>query len=62
MICDLQYLQYQKNNLNTIEMSRIYDKDGNEIAKLGSEKREIARELELKVDPEDTICRTAAFS
>jgi len=23
---------------------------------------EIARELELKVDPEDTICRTAAFS
>ena len=23
---------------------------------------EIARELELKVDPEDVICRTAAFS
>ena len=32
--------KYEKAKLNTLEITRIYDKDGNEIAKLGSEKRE----------------------
>ena len=32
--------KFTVENLNTLEISRIYDKDGNEIAKLGSEKRE----------------------
>ena len=32
--------KYKNTKLNTLEVSRIYDKDGNEFAKLGSEKRE----------------------
>lgn len=32
--------KFKVNNLNTAEISRMYDKDGNEFAKLGSEKRE----------------------
>ena len=32
--------KYEKGKLNTMEITRIYDKDGAEIAKLGSEKRE----------------------
>ena len=32
--------KYKNAKLNTLEVSRIYDKDGNEFAKLGSEKRE----------------------
>ena len=32
--------KFKVNNLNTTEISRMYDKDGNEFAKLGSEKRE----------------------
>ena len=32
--------KYDKSKLNTLEITRIFDKDGNEIAKLGSEKRE----------------------
>ena len=50
--------KYQKNNLNTIEMSRIYDKDGNEIAKLGSEKREKVTYDELPEVLVDAIIAT----
>ena len=32
--------KYNTSKLNTLEITRIYDKDGAEIAKLGSEKRE----------------------
>lgn len=32
--------KFDAAKLNTLEITRIYDKDGNEIAKLGSEKRE----------------------
>ncbi len=50
--------KYEKGNLNTLEMSRIYDKDGNEIAKLGSEKREKVTYDELPEVLVDAIIAT----
>lgn len=50
--------KYEKAKLNTIEMSRIYDKDGNEIAKLGSEKREKVTYDELPEVLVDAIIAT----
>ena len=50
--------KYEKSKLNTIEMSRIYDKDGNEIAKLGSEKREKVTYDELPEVLVDAIIAT----
>ena len=50
--------KYEKSKLNTMEMSRIYDKDGNEIAKLGSEKREKVTYDELPEVLVDAIIAT----
>ena len=50
--------KYEKSKLNTLEMSRIYDKDGNEIAKLGSEKREKVTYDELPEVLVDAIIAT----
>ena len=50
--------KYEKAKLNTLEMSRIYDKDGNEIAKLGSEKREKVTYDELPEVLVDAIIAT----
>ena len=50
--------KYEKTKLNTLEMSRIYDKDGNEIAKLGSEKREKVTYDELPEVLVDAIIAT----
>ena len=50
--------KYVKDKLNTMEISRIYDKDGNEIAKLGSEKREKVTYDELPEVLVDAIIAT----
>ena len=50
--------KYKKEKLNTMEISRIYDKDGNEIAKLGSEKREKVTYDELPQVLVDAIIAT----
>ena len=50
--------KYDKSKLNTMEISRIYDKDGNEIAKLGSEKREKVTYDELPQVLVDAIIAT----
>ena len=50
--------KYNKTKLNTLEISRIYDKDGNEIAKLGSEKREKVTYDELPEVLVDAIIAT----
>ncbi|MBR5369906.1 MAG: transglycosylase domain-containing protein [Bacilli bacterium] len=50
--------KYEKSKLNTLEMSRIYDKDGVEIAKLGSEKREKVTYDELPEVLVDAIIAT----
>ena len=50
--------KYDKKKLNTAEISRIYDKDGNEIAKLGSEKREKVTYDELPEVLVDAIIAT----
>ena len=50
--------KYDKKKLNTMEISRIYDKDGNEIAKLGSEKREKVTYDELPEVLVDAIIAT----
>ena len=50
--------KYKKDKLNTMEISRIYDKDGNEIAKLGSEKREKVTYDELPQVLVDAIIAT----
>ena len=50
--------KFKVENLNTLEISRIYDKDGNEIAKLGSEKREKVTYDELPEVLVDAIIAT----
>ncbi|MBQ6497318.1 MAG: transglycosylase domain-containing protein [Bacilli bacterium] len=50
--------KYNKGKLNTMEITRIYDKDGNEIAKLGSEKREKVTYDELPEVLVDAIIAT----
>ena len=50
--------KFETTNLNTLEISRIYDKDGNEIAKLGSEKREKVKYDELPEILVDAIIAT----
>ena len=50
--------KYDKKKLNTAEISRIYDKNGNEIAKLGSEKREKVTYDELPEVLVDAIIAT----
>ena len=50
--------KFETTNLNTLEISRIYDKDGNEIAKLGSEKREKVKYEELPEILIDAIIAT----
>ena len=50
--------KFETTNLNTLEISRIYDKDGNEIAKLGSEKREKVKYEELPEVLIDAIIAT----
>lgn len=50
--------KYNKSKLNTMEITRIYDKDGNEIAKLGSEKREKVTYDELPEVLVDAIIAT----
>lgn len=50
--------KYESAKLNTLEISRIYDKDGNEIAKLGSEKREKVTYDELPEVLVDAIIAT----
>ena len=50
--------KYEKSKLNTLEMSRIYDRYGNEIAKLGSEKREKVTYDELPEVLVDAIVAT----
>ena len=49
---------FDKNKLNTLEITRIYDKDGTEIAKLGSEKREKVTYNELPEVLVDAIIAT----
>ena len=49
---------FDKNKLNTLEITRIYDKDGAEIAKLGSEKREKVTYNELPEVLVDAIIAT----
>ena len=50
--------KYEKGKLNTSEITRIYDKDGVEIAKLGSEKREKVTYDELPEVLVDAIIAT----
>ena len=50
--------KYETSKLNTLEITRIYDKDGNEIAKLGSEKREKVSYDELPEVLVDAIIAT----
>ena len=50
--------KFQTSKLNTLEISRIYDKDGAEIAKLGSEKREKVSYEELPEVLVDAIIAT----
>ena len=50
--------KFDVKKLNTLEITRIYDKDGNEIAKLGSEKREKVTYDELPEVLVDAIIAT----
>ncbi len=50
--------KYETKKLNTLEITRIYDKDGAEIAKLGSEKREKVTYEELPEVLVDAIIAT----
>ncbi len=50
--------KYEKDKLNTLEISRIYASDGSEIAKLGSEKREKVTYDELPEVLVDAIIAT----
>ena len=50
--------KYDKKKLNTLEISRIYDMNGKEIAKLGSEKREKVSYNELPEVLVDAIIAT----
>lgn len=50
--------KFKTTNLNTPEISRIYDKDGNEYAKLGAEKREKVTYDELPEVLVDAIIAT----
>ncbi|MBR2678987.1 MAG: transglycosylase domain-containing protein [Bacilli bacterium] len=50
--------KFEKGKLNTAEITRIYDKDGAEIAKLGSEKREKVTYDELPEVLVDAIIAT----
>ena len=50
--------KYDKKKLNTLEISRIYDMNGKEIAKLGSEKREKVNYNELPEVLVDAIIAT----
>lgn len=50
--------KFKQEKLNTLEISRIYDKDGNEFAKLGSEKREKVTYDELPEVLVDAIIAT----
>ena len=50
--------KYETSKLNTLEITRIYDKDGAEIAKLGSEKREKVTYEELPEVLVDAIIAT----
>ena len=50
--------KYQKAKLNTLEITRIYDMNGTEIAKLGSEKREKVTYDELPEVLVDAIIAT----
>ena len=50
--------KFEKEKLNTLEITRIYDKDGFEIAKLGSEKREKVTYDELPEVLVDAIIAT----
>ena len=50
--------KYKNAKLNTLEVSRIYDKDGNEFAKIGSEKREKVKYNQLPEILVDAIIAT----
>ena len=50
--------KYEKGKLNTMEITRLYDKDGVEFAKLGSEKREKVTYDELPEVLVDAIIAT----
>lgn len=50
--------KFETTNLNTLEISRLFDKDGKEIAKLGSEKREKVTYDELPEVLVDAIIAT----
>jgi len=50
--------KFKVNNLNTLEITRIYDKDNQEFAKLGSEKREKVTYDELPEVLVDAIIAT----
>ena len=50
--------KYKNAKLNTLEVSRIYDKDGNEFAKIGSENREKVKYEDLPEVLVDAIIAT----
>ena len=50
--------KYENAKLNTIEVSRIYDKDGNEFAKIGEENREKIKYNQLPETLVDAIIAT----
>lgn len=50
--------KYKNAKLNTLEVSRMYDKDGNEFAKIGSENREKVKYEELPEVLVDAIIAT----
>ena len=50
--------KYENAKLNTIEISRIYDKDGNEFAKIGEENREKVKYEQLPESLVDAIIAT----
>ena len=50
--------KYKNAKLNTLEVSRLYDKDGNEFAKLGSENREKVKYEQLPEVLVDAIIAT----
>lgn len=50
--------KYEDAKLNTMEVSRLYDKDGNQFAKLGSENREKVKYSELPEVLVDAIVAT----
>ena len=50
--------KYENAKLNTIEISRIYDKDGNEFAKIGEENREKVKYEQLPEVLVDAIIAT----